>query len=435
MSGGNLNFGGFIVETGIETSLRIVENMNFMESYLNKEFFEWVEQVAERLKEYEMSEIVVVHHNDADGITSGAILSHLCECLDRETERICIEKVYPEVIKKIHEGREGQIIVYTDLAGLAAEAIDKIDAGRNTVYIIDHHPARAIESENVFVLDPELAGISGDTFISASTLCYLVSRAMTEEMNKFAYLAVVGAVGDYHDRSGGILGIDRYALHEAIHEKQAKIMIEGHRERYYIPFFGEYADVIAKRLTNLGVVGYEVGAYRKGIEACINGFDEKTIEEAENYEELKTAKFHEAIEYLKEGGGLRLEKHTQWFHLEDMFSPMGVKAVGEFCQQIKDMTFIDENRYLIGFQNIPKEIPDLGVIELDASKMSGRVPQILERKILSGDSPGFDYLVPKASEIIGAFADATHRIAAATVVKKGTEKEFIKVFERLVESA
>ncbi len=404
-----------------------------MESFVNKEFFEWIKQVAERLKEYELDEITVVHHNDADGICSGAILSHLCGCMEHKPERICIEKVYPEIIRKIHQGREEQIIVYTDLAGMAAETIDKIDAGRNTVYIIDHHPAKSIESNNVFVLDPELVGISGDTFISASTLCYLVSRSMTDEMSKFAYLAVVGAVGDYHDRSGGILGIDRYALHEAIHAGQAEIKIEGHKERYHIPFFNECADVVARRLTNLGVVGYEVEGYKRGIKACIDGFDNSTIEEAEKFERVKSDKFSEAIEYLK-SEGLNVGKHTQWFHLQDMFSPMGVKAVGEFCQLIKDMSFIKEDRYLVGFQDIPKNVPDLGEVELDAVKMSGRTPPVLERRILNDEAPGFDYLVPKASEIVGAFADATHRIAAATVIEKGKEEEFVRVFEELVDA-
>jgi hypothetical protein len=403
-----------------------------MESFVNKEFFEWVKKIAERLKEYELDEITVIHHNDADGICSGAILSHLCGCMDQRPERICIEKVYPEIIRKIHQDREGQIIVYTDLAGLAAETIDKIDAGRNTVYIIDHHPARSIESDNVFVLNPELVGISGDTFISASTLCYLVSRYIMHEMDEFAYLAVVGAVGDYHDRSGGVLGIDRYALHEAIQVGQAEIKIEGPKERYYIQFFSEYADVVANRLTNLGVVGYEAGGYREGVKACIEGFEDSTIEKAEKFERVKLDKFHEAIEYLK-SGGLNTGKHTQWFHLEDMFSPMGVKAVGEFCQLVKDMTFMNENRYLIGFQNIPRNVPDLGEIDLNASKMSGRTPPVLERKILNGEVLGFDYLVPKASEIIGAFADATHKIAAATVIEKGKEEEFIRVFEELVD--
>ncbi len=403
-----------------------------MEEFLNREFFEWVDRTAEKLRNSIGERVTIVHHNDADGICSGAILSKLCESLGFEADLVCIEKVFPAVVRKIHERQEGGVIIYTDLGGLAAEMIERIDGGRNVVFIIDHHPAKSIESDHVFVLDPELAGISGDIFVSASTLNYIFCRRIRREMCEYAYLAVLGSVGDYHDRSGGVLGFDRFALDEAIHMGQVKVEIKGTKERYYIEFFGEYADDVARRLTNLGAVGYESMGYRKGVKACFEGFDDETLREAEGLETLKMEKFKEAIEHLK-NGGLSRGRHVQWFHLHDMFSPMGVKAVGEFCQLIKDMTFVDENKYLIGFQNIPKEIPDLGEIDWNAVKMSGRVPTPLERKIFHGQAPGLDFLVPKASEAVGGFADATHKIAAATVIDRGREEEFVEAFERLVE--
>ncbi len=403
-----------------------------MEDLLNPEFFEAIKNVAEKIKSYEQDEITVVHHNDADGLTSGAIISHFCDCVNKKVERICIEKVHPKIVEKIHGGKEEKIIFYTDLAGLAAEMIDKVDAGRNHIIIIDHHPAKAIESENVLVFDSELIGISGDLFTSASTLNYFIASSITEEMKKYAYLAVVGAVGDYHDRSGGVLGLDRIALDDAVHAGQVKIKIEKAKERYYIEFFEEFADIVAKRLTNLGAIGYEKGDYKLGVKACIEGFDEKTIREAEKLEKLKNEKFSQAIEKLKTGE-LHQEKFSQWFDLKDSFSPMGVKAVGEFMQITKDMTVFDENKYIIGFQQMPDYIPDLGKLDLNATKMSGRTPVPLERKILQGQAPGLDYLVPKASELIGAFADATHRIAAATLLERGKEEEFVRVFESLME--
>ncbi len=403
-----------------------------MEEFLNKEFFDWVEKAAEKIKSFEGDRITVVHHNDADGICSAAILSKACEYCGFETEFICIEKVFPAIVERIHEGREG-IILYTDLAGLAAEMIDRINAGRCHVFIIDHHPAKAIESDSVFVLDPELAGISGDIFVSASTLNYIFFRVLAgEEAKKYAYLAVLGSVGDYHDRSGGVLGLDRFALDEATDTGQVKVKIEAAQERYYVKFFDEFADVIAPRLTTLGAVGYERKGYRLGIDACFNGFDERTLREVEELEKLKTEKFEKMIEVLREGG-LKKEKYSQWFHVGDEFSPMGVKTVGEFCEQIKDMTFIDDGKYIIGFQNMPKIIPDLGEINWNVAKMSGRVPPPLQRKILRGEMPGFDYLVPAASERVGGFADATHKIAAATVVERGKEEDFVRAFEEIVE--
>jgi hypothetical protein len=293
-------------------------------------------------------------------------------------------------------------------------------------------PAKPVKSDTVIVFDPEIFGISGDTFVSASTLNFLLSSLIHEDMEKYAYLAVIGSVGDYHDRSGGILGFDRFVLTNAIGLRQAKIKIEGYKERYYIEFFNEFADVVAERLTTLGVVAYEKNGYKKGIKACLEGFDDEIIKEVEELKEIRNKKFEKGIELLM-GNRLHIEEHTQWFHLRDLFSPMGVKAVGEFCQKIKDMVFINEEKYILGFQNCPKYIPDLGEFEWGVVKLSGRVPLLLEKKILTGNFPGLDVLIPAATQSVGGVADATHRIAAATLIDEGKENEFIEVFEEEVE--
>ncbi len=401
-----------------------------MEEFLDGRFFEWVDDAARKIKSFEGENITIVHHNDADGICSGAILSKLCEYLGYSPKLICIEKVHPVIVEKIHEKVDG-IIIYTDLGGLAAEMIDEINAGRSYVFIIDHHPAKPIKSEHVFVLDPELGGISGDVFVSAATLNYIFFRRITKEAKKYAYIAVVGAVGDYHDRSGGVLGLDRFALQEAIGEGQVKVKLEQYRERYLINFFNEFADVVAKYLTDLGACGYGMKCYRDAVKVLFNGFDEKTLQEAKDLDRLREEKFRAEIERLK-NEGFNEGKYTQWFHVEDRFSPLGVKSVGEFCQLIKDMMFVDGRKYLVGFQNMPRVIPDIGEIDLSAVKMSGRAPTQLERMILRGAAPGLDVLVPEASEAVGGFADATHKIAAACVLERGKEREFVSEFERIV---
>ncbi len=403
------------------------------ECFLNHEFLEGIRKMSSRMKEFSGDRGVIVHHNDADGICSTAILSKLCEHLGIKVDMICLEKVHPILVDKIHTKYEGEVVIYTDLAGLAAKMISEINAGRCTVWIIDHHPAAMIEEGDLFfMLDSEVLGVSGDIFISASTLNYLLAVSVSEELRDYAYLAVVGSVGDYHDRSGGILGFDRFALEEALSLGQVKVKIEGARERYYIKFFNEFASDVARRLTNLGTVGYERKGYRKGIKACLEGFDEETISEAEELERVKKEKFENAIKYLR-NGGLHIDGYVQWFHLQDMFSPMGVKAVGEFCQLIKDMSFIKEDRYLLGFQNCSRYIPDLGDVDWNAVKVSGRIPTLLERKVLSGEAPGYEIVFPKASEAVGGIADATHKIAAATLIDKGKEEEFIKAFNKVIE--
>ncbi|MBO8183687.1 MAG: DHH family phosphoesterase [Archaeoglobus sp.] len=401
-----------------------------MEEFIDGRFFDWVDDAAAKIKSFKGEDITIVHHNDADGICSAAILSKLCEYLGHSPRLICIEKVHPAIVEKIHEKVDG-VIIYTDLGGLAAKMIDEINAGRSYVFIIDHHPAKPIKSDHVFVLDPELGGISGDVFVSAATLNYIFFRRITEEAKKYAYIAVIGAVGDYHDRSGGVLGFDRFALQEAIEENQVKVKLEQYKERYFIRFFNEYADVVAKYLTDLGACGYGMRCYRDAVRVLFEGFDEETLEEAKKLDKLREEKFHAEIERLK-ANGFNEGDYTQWFHVEDRFSPLGVKSVGEFCQLIKDMIFVDGKKYLIGFQNMPRIIPDIGEIEWNAVKMSGRAPTQLERLILRGVAPGLELLVPEASKAVGGFADATHKIAAACVIERGKEEEFIQEFEKLV---
>ncbi len=403
-----------------------------MEYIVSERFYDEVDKAVNVfLKEEDGRKITVIHHNDADGICSAVLQKVMLEELNVEYEFICVEKVYPEIIQKIHSERHG-IFIYTDLGGLASRIIAKETRDGCHSFIIDHHPAKDVDGNNITILDPELAGISGDIFISASTLNYIFAQRVTEKIKDYAYIALLGAVGDYHDRYGGVLGFDRYVLSECVSLGQVEIRIEGMKERYYIKKFGEYADPFSRRLTTLGSVGYLKKGYMDGMRACFEGFDSKTMRKVKKLEEIKQKKFQREIERLS--NGLNETEKVQWFNVENRFSPMGVKTIGEFCQQIKDMSFTKPLKYLIGFQDIPDVIPDLGKLSWKGVKVSARAPSTLERMILNGKVPGYDFLIPKASELVGGYADATHKIAAATVIDKGKEEDFVYAIEEVLKN-
>ncbi len=391
----------------------------------------WSKEISDELSKNNSDYVTIVHHNDADGLCSAAILKKFFEYSKREVETICIEKIHPKIIEKIHSSREDGLILYTDLGAQSAHLIEKLNSGRNSVMIIDHHPS-SYQGENVKVYDVDSAGISGDILCSASTLNYMLTRLSNEEMKEFAHIAVIGSVGDYHDRSGGLFGLNRIPLMEASENGAIEVELNEHREKYYMEFFDDYADRISEFLTTMGVVGYYEKGYEKGIDACLNGFSESTRKYAENLRKLKEEKFTSVIEELKENH-IEIGKYVQWFDVGENFSPMGAKAIGEFCQKIRNMSFLHENKYLLGFQNMENYVPDIGKIEFNASKMSSRAPEPLERKILSGCFPGMDYLVPQVSEKTGAVADACHRVSAASIVPRKKEKEFVEIFEKLVD--
>ena len=54
--------------------------------------------------------VQILHHNDADGLSSGAILTRAFERRGFESQRVCLEKPYPAVLEKIFDA-EGRLIL------------------------------------------------------------------------------------------------------------------------------------------------------------------------------------------------------------------------------------------------------------------------------------------------------------------------------------
>jgi single-stranded DNA-specific DHH superfamily exonuclease len=57
--------------------------------------------------------VQILHHNDADGLSSGAILTRAFERKGVDPHRICLEKPYPAVLEKVFD-QEDRLIVLTD---------------------------------------------------------------------------------------------------------------------------------------------------------------------------------------------------------------------------------------------------------------------------------------------------------------------------------
>ncbi|MEJ2582234.1 MAG: hypothetical protein P8127_11475, partial [Acidobacteriota bacterium] len=116
------------------------------------------------------NKVEILHHNDADGLCSGAILTRAFEREGFEVSRIGLEKPYPAVLDRVFE-QSGSLLVFTDFAGRIAPLIADLNRGRNLVLILDHHKAVASTDDRVHLLDPELFGLRGDREITASTTC------------------------------------------------------------------------------------------------------------------------------------------------------------------------------------------------------------------------------------------------------------------------
>ncbi|MEE9474817.1 MAG: DHH family phosphoesterase [Candidatus Hydrothermarchaeaceae archaeon] len=147
----------------------------------------------------------VMTHNDADGITAGAI-----------AHKGLLREGYPaqtQVVKQLKEdiiaglGKEDvQLVIFTDMGSGQLPEIREHLLDKSFVIVIDHHEPKEVEHENLVHLNPHFHGIDGAREISGSGMSYLFFKALNKKNTDFSALAVVGALGDIQDADGKLIG-------------------------------------------------------------------------------------------------------------------------------------------------------------------------------------------------------------------------------------
>ena len=169
---------------------------------------------------------LVVHHYDADGLSSGAIVIGAFAKIGRVVRHQCIKKLDDVAIDSFIKNNEKEII-FVDLGGGNTRVNELQD-----ILIIDHHQTQGIEK---FQINPLLFGIDGGDEISAAGVAYCVFREYPE-------LAIVGAVGDMQMP---LKGMNRWILQQGI--ESGRIRIENDLKLYGrysrpLPQFLAYSD-------------------------------------------------------------------------------------------------------------------------------------------------------------------------------------------------
>lgn len=143
-------------------------------------------------------EILVIGHNDADGLSSiGIVAGSLADLGARVMARSVFR--LDDLVASIPQGYRG-LPVIVDMGGGSIDEL-KSKIGDCDVVILDHHHPDQSEAPSGWIhVNPHIYGISGDWEISASGVCYLVTREILKGTSKYAAVAVVGALGDLQDR-------------------------------------------------------------------------------------------------------------------------------------------------------------------------------------------------------------------------------------------
>jgi hypothetical protein len=376
------------------------------------------------------------HHNDSDGLSSGAILTRAFERRGVDVRRCCLEKTYPAVLKKIFEQKD-QLIVFTDFAGRIAPLIAGLNRGNNLVLILDHHKASPVTDNRVYNLDPELFGLRGDRDITASVTCYLFALAMDDKNHDLATIATIGAVGDGFFVDGRLVGPNWDVALASQSQGYLEIATDSIGETYRLrtPQGWVACEEIGDYLDTLGAAGYYRGGPEMGIQVCLGGISDASDRMLVELRTIQSNAFDREANRIAESA-MHMTPHIQWIHVGDRFAPMGVKMIGIFLasirNQVENQPDLSPEKYLAGFQMVPNKVPGFGRVEINQVKISMRVCASLADKIRAGDAPGMDTFLPEATRRVDGFSDACHSLAAATTIDAGREELLISEMEKIL---
>lgn len=366
-------------------------------------------------------EAFIIHHDDADGLCSAAIAKKALEREGITVETFCLEKIYKEVIADLHS-KEDIVFFYVDIGSSHADLISELNGGRNLVIILDHHDPKLSSDPNVLDLNLEHFGFKGETDFSGATCCYLFAKELNESNNDLGYLALVGS----SEIPEGLKSINEMILQEAL----KKEVVQRKGKGLEISRLGIRVDVLFSKLQILGAVGYYEDGPDMGIKACLEGID-NTLKKRINALEERRKEINRGLLGRLYREGLRETEHIQWFDAGDTYAGMGTKVIGQFCSFLSYQTrLIKSYKYILGFVNVPPEIPKWGKLKEKFVKASVRVPKPMQELIDEGKLLGAFSLLEKASEGFG-MADG-HQYAANVVLPADKKFELLENSERVL---
>jgi single-stranded DNA-specific DHH superfamily exonuclease len=375
------------------------------------------------VRESAIREAIVLHHDEADGLTSAALTKLALSSLGLETRPICLDKLFPEVVKDIESGPP-RVIAYVDLGSGHIDWLTKANSARSLILVLDHHDTASAQDPMLYNLNPELYGFSGEKDASSATVAYLFCRTVDPKLSSYAHLATIGSL----ELPGETQGLNLIAVKDA---KDRGLLRDSGKGDLKIEAQGmNLTRTRASSLLNvLGSVGYYRSGPEMGIEACTNGFSEQTLERAKEFEEERKQANRKMLSTIREDGLVR-RKNIQWFHAQDNYKGMGGKVVGSFCSYLRYQRAVNPVKYLIGMMNVPPNIPGWGKLSSAMVKVSGRAPQSLTSLIEKGTKPPLSKILPESCSKIGGFGDG-HSVAASGVFPTGKEEMFLDEIDRL----
>jgi RecJ-like exonuclease len=170
----------------------------------------------------EKAKVQLISHDDADGLTAGAITYKSLLRKGQNPHLRCIKRLDREFIESISK-EERDLFIFSDNGSGQLENLNKYLLGNSSVIILDHHETTDFSHQNLVHVNPHLNGIDGAREISGAGVSYLFARELDKKNRDMAHLAIIGALGDIQDSQGGLTGPNKEIAKDATDEKLIKI--------------------------------------------------------------------------------------------------------------------------------------------------------------------------------------------------------------------
>ena len=403
--------------------------------------------------------IRLISHLDADGITSASLMVELLKEKNREFHLTIVKQLTDDEIKKI-ENENYDLYILTDLG---SGKINELEKTNKNIFVIDHHQiSKTPYRINLF--NPYLFGINGSTEACGATCAYLICKELG--LVDFAYLAIVGAIGDNQDENG-LIGINKWVL-ENTNEVEVKkgLNIFGRKSKP-IHIALSQSDIQIKGITNdesktiqfLSEIGIEIKKDDKF--RTLSDLNEEEIKKLTNGiitkgmgSEEDINKIFGYVYNIKNKRGI-LSDAKEFATLLNSFGRQGIPSRGiEVClgyanEEVIEKTLKEYKRKIVNaikwVKNNLKQKDDVYYIiagDKVPDTMIGTILSMLIRKeyktliglansgdkvkvsVRTKENINIGEIIPKVAKMVGGEGGG-HKAAGGASIPKGKEEEFI----------
>ena len=170
------------------------------------------EEATDVLREHiEKGSVVrIISHNDADGISSAAVLANALKEENVQFHTTIIPRLKEDIVNQLRHVQY-DLFIFSDMG---SAFVEEFNTYKHDVIIADHHQVSDAEAEsNVVHVNPHLFGIDGSKDLCGAGSSYLTVRGLDKK--HLAYFALIGAFGDMQGQ-GGFTGVNQMILNDAV---------------------------------------------------------------------------------------------------------------------------------------------------------------------------------------------------------------------------